>query len=502
MSTIKLKRSAIQGKIPTTVDLDLGEIALNTYDGKAYMKKNDGSEAVVEIGGGGGGSGITWTVKTANYTALAGDGIVADTSGGSFTITLPASPSAGDYIAIADGASWTNTALIVARNGSTIEGFADDLELDISESKVELIYDGFTWHVYTNTFTNFTTDDWLFKTTNYVASPDDYIIADTSNGAFTVTLPAAPSLGNHIFIADGGDFTINNLIVDPNGNTIENDANNLTIDVSTQVDLIYDGSTWQLQTSVSPNVFSPYPWLIKTSNYSASINDHILADTSSGSFTINLPGNPTTGSHIYIADGDDWGNNALIVDGNGETIEGIANSFTFDISTQADFVYDGTTWQLIVPVQLNTGSGAGAVTIADESASSATHYITFADQTANTETILNVSSTKLTFQPSTGTLTATELNSSSDIYLKENVQTIDNALEKVNAIRGVNFNWKDTGKCSMGVIAQEIEDVIPEVVSSSELGQKSVNYQAIVGLLIEAINEQQKEINKIKDMLS
>jgi len=56
-NTVKLKRSAVAGKIPTTSDLDLGELGLNTYDGKAYMKKNDGTEAVVEIGGGSSSSG-------------------------------------------------------------------------------------------------------------------------------------------------------------------------------------------------------------------------------------------------------------------------------------------------------------------------------------------------------------------------------------------------------------------------------------------------------------
>jgi hypothetical protein len=48
-----LKRSNVQGKIPTTTDLDLGELAINTYDGKLFIKKDDGTEAIVEIAGGG-----------------------------------------------------------------------------------------------------------------------------------------------------------------------------------------------------------------------------------------------------------------------------------------------------------------------------------------------------------------------------------------------------------------------------------------------------------------
>jgi hypothetical protein len=54
---IKLKRSAVAGKAPTTSDLELGELALNTYDGKLYTKKDNGSASIVELSGGGGGGG-------------------------------------------------------------------------------------------------------------------------------------------------------------------------------------------------------------------------------------------------------------------------------------------------------------------------------------------------------------------------------------------------------------------------------------------------------------
>lgn len=53
-NTIKLRRSASQGAVPTTAQLALGEIAMNTYDGKLFIKKDDGTESIVEIGAGGG----------------------------------------------------------------------------------------------------------------------------------------------------------------------------------------------------------------------------------------------------------------------------------------------------------------------------------------------------------------------------------------------------------------------------------------------------------------
>ena len=94
-----------------------------------------------------------------------------------------------------------------------------------------------------------------------------------------------------------------------------------------------------------------------------------------------------------------------------------------------------------------------------------------------------------------------DLISASDERLKSNIKTIDNALEKVLSLRGVNFD-KD-GKASTGVIAQEVEKVIPEVVHTpeDEEGFKSVAYGNMVGLLIEAIKDQQKQIEELKQQL-
>jgi hypothetical protein len=93
-----------------------------------------------------------------------------------------------------------------------------------------------------------------------------------------------------------------------------------------------------------------------------------------------------------------------------------------------------------------------------------------------------------------GTLTATEVTATSDERLKSDIQTIDNALDKVMKLRGVSFT-KQAEK-GIGVIAQEIEKVLPEVVTNGEY--KSVAYGNIVGVLIEAIKEQQKQIDELK----
>lgn len=106
------------------------------------------------------------------------------------------------------------------------------------------------------------------------------------------------------------------------------------------------------------------------------------------------------------------------------------------------------------------------------------------------------SSTKLYFNPSTGRLSATIVNSLSDEKLKKDISTIDDALDKVKQLRGVDYTWKQSEEKSKGVIAQELQEVFPELVSESESGL-SVNYNGIIGVLIEAIKEQQKQIDKL-----
>jgi hypothetical protein len=113
---------------------------------------------------------------------------------------------------------------------------------------------------------------------------------------------------------------------------------------------------------------------------------------------------------------------------------------------------------------------------------------------------------------SSGNCTATgNVTAYSDIRIKENVRTVDNALEKVKSMRGVYFDRKDTGKASVGVIAQEIEEILPEVVETTDTRTeekpdaledlKTVSYGNIVGVLIEAIKDQQKQIDELKAKL-
>jgi hypothetical protein len=96
----------------------------------------------------------------------------------------------------------------------------------------------------------------------------------------------------------------------------------------------------------------------------------------------------------------------------------------------------------------------------------------------------------------TGIITAGTYDVSSDINLKDSVEIIKDPLDKIVKIDGVTFNWKENNKPSMGVIAQNIEEVLPELVSSGET--KHVNYNGLIGLLIESIKELKYEIEELK----
>jgi hypothetical protein len=92
-----------------------------------------------------------WTTKTANYTAVAGDRINADTGGGAFTITLPPTPADYTEVTFADhDGDWKTNNLTIARNGSNINRLAEDLVCDVAAKQILLRYEGATtgWRVY------------------------------------------------------------------------------------------------------------------------------------------------------------------------------------------------------------------------------------------------------------------------------------------------------------------------------------------------------------------
>ena len=101
-----------------------------------------------------------------------------------------------------------------------------------------------------------------------------------------------------------------------------------------------------------------------------------------------------------------------------------------------------------------------------------------------------------------GTVQAADFNTTSDERYKENIAVIDDPIGKVSQIRGVTFDWIESqgGTPSAGIIAQEVEVVMPRLVCGDT--KKGVNYNGLVGLLIEVVKEQQQKIEELEQRIS
>jgi hypothetical protein len=148
-----------------------------------------------------------------------------------------------------------------------------------------------------------------------------------------------------------------------------------------------------------------------------------------------------------------------------------------------------------------TSAISTAATVTTSSAASA-FKVPFANTTASTTGnygLLQDSTATFTYNPSTNVLEAGTFNTTSDISLKENICTFENAMDVVAGLRGVRFTWKKNGIKTVGLIAQEVEKVLPELIgTNADTGLKSVSYANMVAVLIEAVKELKAEIEELK----
>lgn len=169
------------------------------------------------------------------------------------------------------------------------------------------------------------------------------------------------------------------------------------------------------------------------------------------------------------------------------TINGSSATFAGDIYTKNLKLGNGSTDSSI---QLDGDFGGGDLTIQNLGNNKDILFKGNDDGTAITALTLDMSEAgKATFN--------NDVVAFSDRKLKDNIKTLDG--KKVLDMRGVSFTRKDTGLASSGVIAQEIQEVAPELVNETN-GTLGVSYGNLVGYLIEAIKDQQKQIDELKEM--
>jgi len=356
-----------------------------------------------------------------------------------------------------------------------------------------------------------------------------------------LNFPASPSVNqvytsnNHSWIWNGVTWVTNNSNIyttfpfdefSGNGSTVTyylsrspigNSAIVVTVSGVTQIPdgTSYSVSSNQLTFSNPPPVGTNNIVVLYLGSYSlvssATTINPISANTSSGPFNPILVNTSSSNATPYVANtfqfvssngyfatsGNVFVNGSLTVGG---TITGtLANtgvtSGTYGDSFNIPVLVVNAGGQITSASNVAVSVGTS---LTDDTTTATVHYPLLTTSTSGSISIANTSSAKLTYVPSTGTLSATVMTSTSDANLKDNVSIIENALKIVNSIDGVRYNWKDSQLPSAGLIAQQVGILMPELVITDDKGNQSLNYNGVIGVLVQAIKELNSKIDKLQ----
>ena len=520
---IKIKRSAVAGKIPTTTSLELGELAINTYDGKVFIQQDQG------------GVGVGSTVIAINPWSV---GVGSDAYNTYFTAgsvgigtTLP--KAALNVVGVVSATSFVG-------DGSQLTGISAG--------------GGSQW--ISNSAGIHTLGNVGVGTTNPSA------VVTSAN----TSVLAAGIVTAYKFYGDGSNITGISAIARV---TVSQTAPSSP----TAGDLWYHTTLARLFVYFNDGSSSQWvdaaPFNLQGSGAaSVSVGASVPTGASDGDLWYN-----TNYGRLFVyykdGDSDQWVDAAPFNYPVGDTPTKTENSFTatagqttFSVTYNVGYVevylngirltsteYTATSGTSIVlaeaaslgdivdVIEIATGQGAtgpqgpaGETTLAGVGTTSAStvHYPVFIAGLGNSNPLISTTSNYFSFTPSSGTLsvnqfnagvttatnvtvqslncsgvaTATDFNSTSDINLKDNIKVIDDPLAKVLQLNGVSFDWKDTGQSSAGVIAQDVERVMPGIIRDNSTGYKSLNYNGLIGLLIEAVKEQNETIEVLKQKIN
>jgi hypothetical protein len=159
-------------------------------------------------------------------------------------------------------------------------------------------------------------------------------------------------------------------------------------------------------------------------------------------------------------------------------------------------------YALISDTNGNLSWGASGASLVNNNTDSGVNYVTFTTQTDGFLTNARVSSSTrpMTYQPSTGTFTVTNIVESSSITLKENIVPIENALDSILKLKGVTYDRIDgSSKGEAGLIAEWVNTVLPNLVTKDENNNPiGINYTKLSAYLIESVKTLKEEINGLK----
>jgi hypothetical protein len=329
-----LTLTGTQFSLTAPVAVSLGGTGLSAVGTAGNVLTSDGTAWVSQLPAAG---GITYTtVKTSNFTAAANDGVQTSTAGGSFTVTLPATPSVGDQVIVTDsGGTWATNNLTIGRNGSTIEGSATDLICNISSVSVQLVYSGTTWDVFAQVGGASGGVIAVAGGGTGVSTITGYIKGNgTSPFTASVTIPTS-DLSGTLGVANGGTgattLAANAVVLGNGASAVQTVAPGTAGNLLTS-----DGTTWT--SAAAPSSAVSYPQNVQSGDYTLVLGDagkHIYS-ANTGAQTITMPLNSSVafpiGTLITIVND---GTAKIVLSSSGVTIK--ANGSTSALSSPAIF---------------------------------------------------------------------------------------------------------------------------------------------------------------------
>lgn len=189
-------------------------------------------------------------------------------------------------------------------------------------------------------------------------------------------------------------------------------------------------------------------------------------------------------SKIYFIDNACSGSFSLIVKPSAGTGVTVPNGTKTVVYCDGTNVVSAINWlsALTLGTALPVASGGTGGT-SQSAARTGLGLGTMSTQDANNVAITGGSATGMT------SVSATTITGTSDARLKSDIRTISNALEMINELDGKRFSWNKTSKQDIGLIAQDLEKVAPELVELGPDGIKTVNYFGVIGILVNAVKE-------------
>ena len=164
------------------------------------------------------------------------------------------------------------------------------------------------------------------------------------------------------------------------------------------------------------------------------------------------------------------------------------------LSEDSDLTFSGDT---LTATKIGAFEAAGAINFSDEEMTNVN-----IDSGAIDGAVIGANSAAagtFTSVVASSTMTATEFIATSDARLKSNIQGVTNAMDVINHLQGVEYDLNETGDHSMGVLAQDLIEVAPALVKTRENGNYAVNYSGLSAFFVEAIKEQQAQIEDLKN---